>query len=75
MLSAAGAAVWGCGGIGWLQVLQRVPGRSSKEEAGPGHCGPVLCVTAHATQPVLASAGHEPDCSVKIWSVTESMEQ
>jgi hypothetical protein len=57
------------------QVLQHIPGRKSSEAPGNGHCGPVLCVAAHEQQPVLASAGHEPDNTVKIWTRDDAMEQ
>jgi hypothetical protein len=53
-----------------MQVVQQLPGRDSSEQPGDGHCAAVLCVAAHPSKPMLASAGHEPDCSVKIWSAT-----
>lgn len=56
-------------------MLQHIPGRKSSEAPGDGHCGPVLCVAAHEQQPVLASAGHEPDNTVKIWTRDDAMEQ
>lgn len=49
-------------------VVQRIPGRAGAEAPGDGHCAPVLCVAAHPSAPMLASAAHEPDCSVKLWS-------
>jgi hypothetical protein len=51
-----------------LQLVQQLPGRSSSEQPGDGHCAAVLCVAAHPSRPVLASAGHDPDCTVKIWA-------
>eukprot|EP00879_Flechtneria_rotunda_P026913 GHRR01028758.1.p1 GENE.GHRR01028758.1~~GHRR01028758.1.p1 ORF type:complete len:217 (+),score=70.32 GHRR01028758.1:881-1531(+) len=50
------------------QVVNQIPGRASSDEAGDGHCAPVLCMSTHQLQPLLASAGHDGDCTVKIWS-------
>eukprot|EP00775_Hariotina_reticulata_P010433 gene10433-10591_t len=40
------------------QVLQQLPGRSSKDDVGDGHCAAVLCVDGHPSQPLLASGGN-----------------
>lgn len=55
-----------------LQVLQAIPPKQAGDDPGPGHAGTVLCVAAHPTLPLMASAGHEPDCTVKLWSAEPS---
>uniref|UniRef100_A0A383VEF5 WDR5-like beta-propeller domain-containing protein n=1 Tax=Tetradesmus obliquus TaxID=3088 RepID=A0A383VEF5_TETOB len=54
------------------KLVQQLPGRSSSEEPGDGHCAAVLCIAAHPSRPVVASAGHDPDCTVKIWAAEAS---
>jgi WD40 repeat protein len=55
-----------------LQVLQHIPPSGGGDKPGSGHSAAVLCVSAHPTQPLLASAGHDPDNTVKIWSAEDS---
>lgn len=50
------------------QVLQHIPPSKGGDTPGPGHSGAVLCVAAHPTRPLLASAGRDPDNTVKLWS-------
>ncbi len=53
------------------QVVQHIPGRSSLEEAGPGHCDAVMGLDAHPTQPVFVSSGNTKDKSLRIWRAAE----
>jgi hypothetical protein len=58
------------------QVLQHIPPRKAPTDAGAGHCGAVLCVAAavRGGEQLMASAAHEPDCAVKIWSSADEMQ-
>ena len=46
-------------------VLQRIPGRASREEAGEGHCAVSVCVDARGER--VVTGGAQGDGQVKIW--------
>ncbi len=48
-----------------LQVVQCVPGRTSSDEAGPGHCDAVMGMDAHPTLPMFVSGGN--DKTLRVW--------
>lgn len=51
----------------FVQVLQRIEPGSEQQGSGGGHCDAVLGVDAHPCEPLLASAGHAKDRTVKLW--------
>ena len=54
----------------WLQIVQRISGRKSADEAGEGHCDKVIVVSCHPDMKLLASGSLNSDTSVKIWEDT-----
>lgn len=51
----------------WLQIVQKIPGRKTADEAGEGHCDKVIAVSCHPDMKLLASGSLNSDTSVKIW--------
>lgn len=50
-----------------LQLVQRIPGKESKEAEGDGHCDAVLAVAANPRRAMIASGALQKDCSIKLW--------
>ena len=53
--------------VGSQQVVQKISGRASKEEAGDGHFNAVLATACHPDLNLLATASLEPDLRIILW--------
>ncbi|KXZ50190.1 hypothetical protein GPECTOR_17g827 [Gonium pectorale] len=40
---------------------------------GTGHTAPVLAVNVHPSQPIIATGGHSPDNTVRVWAASRSV--
>lgn len=50
-----------------MQMVQRIPGRATKEEEGDGHWDTVLAISCHPEKKLLASGSLGKDPTVRVW--------